>query len=392
MSNDHFHASAGLYAGRIRLLFLTMLVLGGSTGSAYAQTSPTLPLSVPFDFENNEIYLRVGINGHEPAWFVLDSGASGCSIDATVAKRLGLATHGEMRGTGAGKGTYEIKFTDNVIYQLAGLRVIVGQSYVIDLSAQPAILGREIAGILGYDFFERYVVAVDYDAAVLTLSDPARYSYAGPGTVVPFTLLKKTPHITVHVTVSGQAARDREVLVDSGSGDALDDDSLATAPQRLETIGGVGLGQEFRTTIGRAQKLGIGPYVLEEPFGATGGVPLVGTEVLRRFYVVFDYAHTRLILEPNQHFHDAFVFDASGLDLRWAPGAFLIHDVAKPSPAAEVGLQAGDAIIAIDGQAATGFRLDQILRLLTHAGDLVKLTVRRGSNQFDTLLPLRHRL
>jgi hypothetical protein len=392
MSNDHFHPIAGLHPGRMRLLFLAMLAFGGSIGNVYAGTSPTLPLAVPFDFENNQIYLRVGINSHVPAWFVLDSGASGCSIDAAVAKRLGLATHGEIRGTGAGKGTYEITFTDNVSYQLAGLRVTVRQSYVVDLSVQPTILGREIAGILGYDFFERYVVAVDYDAAVLTLSDPARYSYAGPGTVVPFTLVKKTPHITVHVTVSGEAARDREVLVDSGSEDPLDDDSLATAPQRLEIIGGVGLGQEFRTTVGRAQQLGIGPYVLEEPFGATGGVPLIGTEILRRFYVVFDYSHTRLILEPNQHFHDAFSFDASGLDLRWAPDAFLIHDVAKPSPAAEVGLQAGDAIIAIDGQAATDFRLDQIVRLLTHAGNLVKLTVRRGSNQFETSLPLRHRL
>lgn len=376
----------------MRLLFLAIVVLGGSIGSGYSRTSPTLPLSVPFDFENNQIYLRVGINNQEPVWFVLDSGASGCLIDATVAKRFGLVTHGEVRGTGAGKGTYEITFTDNVSYHLGGLRVTVPQSYVIDLSAQPTIVGRQIAGIVGYDFFERYVVAVDYDASVVTFSDPARYTYAGPGTEVSFTLVKKTPHIAVHVTVSSDSSMDREVLVDSGSEDALDDDTLAAAPQRIETIGGVGLGKEFRTTVGRAQKLGIGPYVLEEPFGSTGGVPLIGTEILRRFYVVFDYAHTRLILEPNRHFRDAFVFDASGLDLRWAPDAFLIHDVAKPSPAAEIALQAGDAIIAIDGQAATSFRLDQIVKLLTHAGRVVKLTVRRGSNQLEISLPLRHRL
>jgi hypothetical protein len=351
-----------------------------------------LPLSVPFDFDNNQVYLRVGINNHEPGWFVLDSGASGCVIDAAVAKRLGLATHGEKRGTGAGKGSYEVTFTDTVTYDLGALHFTVPQSYVIDLSGQPTIVGRDIAGILGYDFFARYVIAVDYDAAVLSLSDPASYTYSGAGAVVPFTLVKKTPHVTVHITIEGGPGVDREVLIDSGSADALDDDSLATAPRRLETIGGVGLGQEFRTTIGRADTVTIGPFVLERPFGATGGVPLVGTEILRRFQVVFDYERTRLILEPNRHFRDSFAFDASGLDLRWAPDAFLVHDVAKTSPAAEVRLQPGDAIIAINGQLATNFRLEQVMSLLTRAGTTLRLTVRRSGKQFQISIPLRERL
>lgn len=128
------------------------------------------------------------------------------------------------------------------------------------------------------------------------------------------------------------------------------------------------------------------------PFGGPGGVPLIGNEILRRFEVVFDYTHMRLILEPNRHFRDAFDFDASGLTLRWERDAFLIHDVAKPSPAAEVGLQAGDAIIAIDGEAATSFRLDQVEKLFTQAGTSIQLTVRRSNKQLQISLPLRHRL
>ena len=376
----------------MRSFLLALLLLGGLLSAAYAQAPPPLPLSIPFDFENNQVYLRVGINGHQPGWFVLDSGASGCVVDAATAKRLGLATHGEKRGTGAGKGTVEITFTDNVTYDLAGLHLTVPQSYVIDLSGQPAIVGRDIAGILGYDFFARYVVAIDYDAAVLTLSDPAHYSYSGKGTAVAFTLVKKTPHITIHATVAGGPGVDREVLVDSGSEDALDDDILASAPQRLETVGGVGLGEEFRTTLARAQKLQIGPYTLERPFGATGGVPLVGTEILRRFHVVFDYARSRLILEPNRHFHDDFAFDSSGLDLRWAPDSFVVHDVAKPSPAAESGLQAGDGIVSIDGQPAAHFRLEQVQSLFLDAGRTVRLGVRRGDQRFEVSLTLRERL
>jgi Aspartyl protease/PDZ domain len=344
-----------------------LLVVGAVVATAFSQASPSLPLSVPFDFENNQIYLRVGINGHEPGWFVLDSGASGCVIDTTVAKRLGLAMRGNESVRGAGRGAVKLTFTDNVTYDVAGLRVRMPQSYVIDLSGQPAIVGREIAGILGYDFFTRYVITIDYDAAIVTFAEPAHFSY-GSGAVVPFTLVKKTPRINVQVTVAnGRPSVDRQVMVDSGSEDPLDDDSLANAPIRLETLSGVGLGQEYRSTIARAQKLTIGPFTLEQPFGSTGGVPLIGTEVLRRFHVIFDYARTRIILEPNRHFRDAFAFDASGLDLRWAPDSFVIHDVAKPSAAAAAGLQAGDTIVAINGLPRTAIAAP-IARVHQHSG------------------------
>jgi hypothetical protein len=58
----------------IRLL----LLLAGLATGACGQMTPALPLSIPFNFENNQVYLQVGINGHEPGRFVLDSGASGC--------------------------------------------------------------------------------------------------------------------------------------------------------------------------------------------------------------------------------------------------------------------------------------------------------------------------
>ena len=370
------------------------LVLLCISALAAAQSQPRLPLSIPFKFENNQVYLRVAINHSEPRLFVLDSGASGCVIDTGVARRLGLAIEGERQGTGAGKGTVKIKFAKDVNYSLAGLSFTVPQSYVIDLSGQPALIGRELAGILGSDFFMQYVVEVDYEAQVMTLYDPATFKAAASATAIPVTITRKTPYIKIGITLAGRERAERVVQIDSGSGDAVDDDTLAQSPQKLEIVGGVGLGQEFRTVLARAQKVDIGPFVLEQPTGATGGVQLIGTEVLRRFLVVFDYNHSRIFLTANSHLRDPFVFDASGLSLRWSQDltAFIAHDVASASPAAEAGLTTEDKIVAINGQAADQFRIEQVQTMLTQAGKEYELSVMRGSELLSLKIKLRKRL
>jgi Aspartyl protease/PDZ domain len=377
--------------GRFNRLLVVLLSLLACAG---AESQPRLPLSIPFNFENNQIYLRVAINHSEPRWFVLDSGASGCVIDTGVARRLGIVTEGQREGTGAGKGTVKIMFAKDVNYSLGGVRFAVPQSYVIDLSGQPAMIGRELAGILGGDFFLQYVVEVDYEAQVMTLYDPASFTPGTGAAAVPVTITKKTPYIKIGITVAARERVERVVQIDSGSGDAVDDDTLAQSPQKLEIVGGTGLAQEFRTVLARAQKVEIGPFVLEQPTGATGGVALIGTEVLRRFLVAFDYNHSQVFLTPNSHFRDPFVVDASGLNLRWSPDlkTFVAHDVTSASPAAEAGFKTGDKIVAINGQAADQFRIEQVQTMLTQAGKEHELTVMRGADLLSVKIKLRKRL
>ena len=69
---------------------------------------PKLPKSFRFDFENNIIFLKVGINRQPPVWFILDTGASGNVLDSGLVQKMGLKTEGERQGTGAGKGTSNI--------------------------------------------------------------------------------------------------------------------------------------------------------------------------------------------------------------------------------------------------------------------------------------------
>jgi hypothetical protein len=350
------------------------------------------PTTIPFELSDNLIYLPVRVNGSKPLWFILDSGASGCVIDQTQAKLLALKTEGKAQGTGAGTGTYDLTYAKNVTFNLSGIETQIESSYVIDLSSNLSVEGREADGILGYDFFSRYVVMIDYDAMTLRLYDSQTYNYSGSGEIIPFTFKRKLPHITAKFKVAGREAADRDFLIDTGSADAADDDLIAqsTSP-KIETIGGVGLGQEFKTVLGRAEWLKLGNFTIENTLGVSGGTGLIGGEVLHRFTVIFDYNRQRIILEPNRHLRDEFSVDASGADLRLAPESksFRVHSVRKDSPAAEAGLRESDLITAIDGSPSTGFNLDQAQRMFTRDGREYLLSVRRGSEVLQVRMKLR---
>jgi len=370
-----------------------VLVLVSVVVTCFGETvTLATPLSIPFELVSNTILIKVGINSSAPTWFVLDSGASACVVDSALAAKLGLKAEGEKQGTGAGRGTVKFSLLKALTYNLPGVDVPIDESYVIDLSGQPALLGRDIGGILGYGFLARYMVDVDFDARVLTIYMPDQYQAKGES--IPFRLVKHTPYIHAKVAVAGRPAVDLEVLVDSGSQDAIDVDALGESPDRLEVIGGVGLGQEFRTVLARADSVQIGPFVLPHPFGATGGVSLIGNEILRRFHLAFDYAHERIFLSPGQHFSDPFQLDASGLDLRWTSGfeSLDVHDVGKDSPAWVAGMRSTDTIIAINGQLASAFTMEQVSQLLTEAGREIWLTVKRGTRSQLIKVTLRKRL
>jgi S1-C subfamily serine protease len=99
-----------------------------------------------------------------------------------------------------------------------------------------------------------------------------------------------------------------------------------------------------------------------------------------------------MILEPNQHFKDAFLWDASGIvSLRLVPqsGKFLINSVLQGSPASEAGLREGDSIQSIDGLSSEHFTLQQVESLFLRVGAEHLLTVQRGNQLLRVDIRLR---
>jgi C-terminal processing protease CtpA/Prc len=119
---------------------------------------------------------------------------------------------------------------------------------------------------------------------------------------------------------------------------------------------------------------------------------VIGGELLQRFKVIFDYAHKRMILEPNAGLAEPFEYDMSGIRLRAEGEDFKtlkVRRVVENSPATEAGLREGDLISAIDGKPTVELSLSQINHMFKQEGKEYLLVINRGEEKKQIKLKLR---
>ena len=273
-------------------------------------------MAVPVEIASNHVYLPVRVNGSAPLWFLLDSGAGipAALVDAGRAAELGLRAEGSTNAAAIG-GQARVEFADGVRYSVAGVEIGPQRVGLMPLAEHAAEEGHAIDGILGHDFFSRFVVEIDYGARTVRLHDPGRYRYAGSGAVLPIEFEGKVP--TTRGTARGDAGRAArgKFVVDTGH-----DELLVLSRRFAEGIGvrgltararhGAGLGGDTSSVAARLRELRVGPYRLAgsvvrvslDQAGALAGDGVdgfIGGEYLRRFRVVFDYGRRQLVLEPG---------------------------------------------------------------------------------------------
>ncbi|HEX2078486.1 MAG TPA: aspartyl protease family protein [Longimicrobium sp.] len=239
---------------------------------------------------------------------MVDSGASICVVDAALAERRGLerAGRGSVSGAGAGRVAADT-IRGGVQVEVGGEAAECERTVAIDLSGLTEPLRQRVDGILGFDFLRRYVVEIDYAERRLRLHDPRSYRYASTGRRIPLQFRNRQPYVTARISVGHGPPVERTLLVDTGSGDAVDDSLLLQSPRPTRTVtGGVGLGSTYQVTSGFLDAVELGGFRFTDVPGVAPGPSLVGGAVLRRFTVILDYGRQEMILEPNRHFADRF--------------------------------------------------------------------------------------
>ncbi|HMG95545.1 MAG TPA: hypothetical protein VK565_04540 [Gemmatimonadaceae bacterium] len=287
--------------------FSALAALASHTASAQlprqseSTNDSALVATIPFAADaGTSILLSVSMNRGIPEWWALDSGASECIVDRSAARKARLVTRGGRELSGTGKGKVHLdSIRSPVSLELAGKPLSTCAHFgALDLGGVAGSGARAISGILGYEFFSRYIVRIDFAKHMLTLYDPAKYHYVGNGDTLPLHFDRKLPRVDVRIRTAHRPEVVRHLIVDTGSEDAVDDSTVRRTPNGPAiTISTTGLGASYQAAIGTLDTVRIGRSVFTGLPGVASDIGIVGNAIWSRFVCVFDYAHKRLILE-----------------------------------------------------------------------------------------------
>ncbi|MDQ5835331.1 MAG: aspartyl protease family protein [Acidobacteriota bacterium] len=365
---------------------------------------------IPFDFEDNAVFLEVRVNNSRPLKFGFDTGAGLTILNARTAKELGLkASETTLNGNAVG-GRVSGDVFKGVTLGVRGATVSNQMVGALSFESFPCE-ARSIDGIIGYDFIKEFVVEIDYSRRVINLYDPKSFNYRGAGQLVPLRIVR-TPFIDAKLLIEGHAPVVGSFEVDTGSDSAVSLNSPFVKKNRLlsairstvETPEDEELGGKSRSFVGRVKGFQVGKFVLENPVvllsedteGAMadeGNAGPIGNQVFSRFKVTIDYSRSRMYLEPNEFFGNPFEYDMTGFDL-WQEGAgckvYKVGRVLKESAGASAGLQEGDILLAVDGHAVEQLKSSsELYPFFAREGTEHTLTVRRGEQVLQLKLKLR---
>lgn len=372
-----------------RLRFCLIILCLTLTLNVSAQQPQIQPLAIiPFELNTNHIHIKVSINDI-PANFILDTGAAMSVIAMEKAKAMGLNIEGTVGIGGAGsEGGTNGSFVQNARLKIAGLPDFTTNVQIaLPLIKIAQSEARHVDGILGFEFFRRYVVQIDYPARQLKVFDPETYQYSGSGAVLPLTFKHNHPHINIQIQAENGEPIDCDTVVDTGARSSLifarpfveEHNLLKHTPQKFASSAvGAGLNGISKGILGRLKTVRLGSIVIEHPVTTfsqdTQGVFAttsilqgnIGGEILRRFRVTFDYKRKQMMLELTAEMKAPYEFDMTGLFLRSDGVDFKtikIERVQENAPAGEAGIREGDELVSINGKPIAQFTLETIRQM-----------------------------
>lgn len=350
------------------------LILNFPTG--YAQNKKIA--SFPFEMVGSYAVVKAKINRSTPLNLILDSGIKHTLISELFEDDnvpLNYTDTVTMQGLG---NEYELKAfrsQDNTIkigkLQLQKSTVYFLQKDIFNLSV---ILGQKINGIIGSDIFKNYVVDINYGSMKITVYSPEKYTAPEKYEWLPMeTSSLNKMFITVKVKEEhSEEYKDVKALLDTGAETTAwfqtirADNRVKMSDKRVYGVIGEGLNGEILGNYSRLKELCIGSYCIPNPIVAfpdsaaiagtlqfTNRDGSVGSQILKRFNMIFDYRNKRFYFVKNRFFKDPFEYNIAGIELRQEVLFFPIFEVDKvwkDSKAQKAGIKVGDMIFEIDGE------------------------------------------
>lgn len=345
-------------------ILLLFTLYGSRAQEILSQPEAKLITSFPFKQYSGGVMVIQALfaNIKDTLNFILDTGSGGISLDSSTCVEFNIPlkpTDTTITGIG---GIRKVPFAFDQTLHLPGLTVKHLNFHVNDYEVLSSVYGDKVDGIIGYSFFNRYIVKIDFDSNRVEIYSPGKISYPREGTTLHpiFTALP-----IQWLQIKDRKKTSFNYYFDTGAGlcflmseQYAKDSSILYARRKPVVTQAEGMGGRLQMRLTVVKELKIGPYrfrhvptylyndeynVTSYPF--VGG--LIGNDLLRRFNIVLNYPNREIHLKPNSHFNDFFDYAYTGLGIYYVGGKILVEDVVQGSPADIATMKVGDEIYSV---------------------------------------------
>jgi hypothetical protein len=381
---------------------------------------------IPFKFINNLVFIPIKVNGVELN-FLMDSGVEETILFSMEEKKeisFSKVEKIRLRGLGSEESIEGLKSTNNIL-EINGVKSVNHILYIVldqsfNLSSH---VGIPVNGIIGYHFLKNNLVEINYERKRITVyKDNARNRKRVEKKYqkIPVAIQNSKPYIESRVLINAIEIPVK-LLIDIGNSDAIwlfeNAEKLIKVPTKnFEDYLGKGFSGDVQGKRAFITKFTLSKFEFYNPIIAFPDstsirnvtfVPnrsgSVGSEILRRFSIVFDYPNQYIFLKKNTDFYSPFSYNKSGIEiqhngLQWVQETvsiqtvplmksgesislenafknnfkikfelkpiYTISNIRENSPAALSGLKKGDSISKINKVSAFEYSLEKINSLL----------------------------
>lgn len=385
----------------IKKLFLLFLLIPACTHAQeiVTDTNPGFITRFPFhQYSGGVMVIRAAFENIKDSFnFILDTGSGGISLDSSTCDKFSIQTRAtDTTITGIG-GKRKVHFAFDKTLHFPGLDLKKLNFHVNNYEVLTSVYGEKIDGIIGYSFFKRYIVKINFDSSCVEVFNPGKIEYPRGGTLLrpAFSSLP-----IQFLQFKDRTKMNHNFYFDTGAGLCLllnekfvNDSNILMAKRKPVVTQAEGMVGRLQMRLTIIKELKLGPYrfynvptyiykddynVINYPFA--GG--LLGNELLRRFNMTINYGQREIHLMPNHRFDEPFDYAYTGLGMYLIDKAIMIEDVIKDSPAEKAGFIVGDEIITVGNNISKN--IQQYKNMLLTPGQRFKIIVKRG----DQLLQL----
>lgn len=322
---------------------------------------------------------------------ILDTGSGGISLDSGTCANFNIhviPTDTTITGIG---GVRKVPFVFNKELHLPGIDVPNLNFHVTDYEVLSSVYGEKVDGIIGYSFFSRYIVSINFDSSMVEVYSPGSMKYPSGGTIL-------RPAFTA-LPIQWLTIKDRKKLgfnfyFDTGAGLCVllsekfaKDSSILLSKRKPVITQAEGMAGKFQMRLTMMKEVKVGPYKFKNvptylyddeynvtAYPYTGG--LLGSDLLRRFNYILNYPSREIFLLPNKHYREPFDYGYTGLGIYYVDGKIKVEDVIKGSPGDNGGFKVGDEIISVGTNFSNNIQIYK--NLMQTPNDEMKVVIRRN--------------